>query len=147
MIPILFILLLIVFIGCIKNKKLVEGIQSFNVSECSSKDQRDMIKKGTLRNYHSCTFSNPSKEDYNDKIKGLYINQIPKYSNNSEYTYNVQCPKQYTKNYKYLNKFKNKRQYAGYTKNKYLARTQYLVPDKPLPVNPDFFTKNGGTFA
>ena len=39
-------------------------------------------------------------------------------------------------------------QYSGYTTNDYIDKTRYLDISKtgPLPVNPDFFAKNGGTY-
>ena len=100
MMVLMFILLLVII--CIyfkKNKKVIEGIQSFNVAECSSKDNRETLKDGSLHNYHSCNYKNPSYEDYKDKLKGLYINRVPDMNETNEYNYSAICPKKYVKNF------------------------------------------------
>jgi hypothetical protein len=38
-------------------------------------------------------------------------------------------------------------QYSGYSHNGYIDRTRYFKSKIPLPVNPDFFMKGGGTYA
>ena len=47
---------------------------------------------------------------------------------------------------KYLHAIVSSGQYPGYTPNDYLDKIRYVVSDQPLPVNPDFFAKDGGTY-
>ena len=45
-----------------------------------------------------------------------------------------------------LNKKQSIGQYSGYTPNEYIDKIRYVKPTLPLPVNPDFFAKGGGTY-
>ncbi len=126
----------------------------------------------TLKN-HSCKLDEPIKEK--QIIDFRYLNQAPRELNYSE-NYNLlpMCVEKYKTTIDQLISesiepdpkiynatldpsisnpkkfFKNKYsrgQYPGYTTNNYLDRTRYIESDEPLPVNPDFFMKNGGSYA
>jgi len=60
------------------------------------------------------------------------------------------CPQAYATNIEKLKKKTTIGQYSGYTENAYIDRTRYIEVKKgtkPLPMNPDFFMKGGGTYA
>lgn len=141
-----FLLLFVIMVLICRYAKhtTTEGLKNFNVARCSSKDNKVTLKDGSLNNYHSCRYKNPS---YKDKLKGLFINNTSDFSPEIDYNYSTRCPLHYKQNIEKINKSVNKRQYAGYSSNGYIARTKYMESDKPLPVNPDFFMKGGGTFA
>ena len=51
----------------------------------------------------------------------------------------VNCPSQYNGNYQKVIQHPRTLQPFGYTPNEYLDKTRFIITDKPLPTNPDFF--------
>jgi len=104
-----------------------------NLKECSDTDK-----------YHSCNidFRKPPELD------PRYIN-LPTDTLNTSDVYNhlALCPKKYQTNMDILRKKQTIGQYSGYSHNGYIDRTRYFKSKIPLPVNPDFFMKGGGTYA
>jgi len=97
--------------------------------------------------YHSCNV------DYRKPppIDLRYVNLPPtKLDTSNIYNHLSICPKTYETNMDILRGKHTLGQYSGYTDNSYIDRTRYFDTKKgkePLPVNPDFFMKGGGTFA
>lgn len=123
--------------------------------------------------FHSCKIDNISETKQTLDLR--YVNPGPRELNEStEYTYNVDCFTKYAKTmdilvgeplasdetiYKstldpsipdtskfFTNRF-TRGQYPGYTPNAYIHETRYIDSEEPLPVNPDFFVTNGGTYS
>ena len=94
--------------------------------------------------YHACGINSPSPP----KLDMRYLT-LPSQELNSSNIYNQLsiCPQTYQKNMDILHKKISLGQYSGYTDNAYIDRTRYLTSKEPLPVNPDFFMKGGGTYA
>lgn len=95
--------------------------------------------------YSGCAISSPSPPKIDFRYVNLPTNQI----NNSDIYTNLSiCPKTYQKNMEILSNKISVGQYSGYTTNDYIDKTRYIDISKtgPLPVNPDFFMKNGGTY-
>lgn len=95
--------------------------------------------------YSGCSLPSPSIP----KIDYRYVNIPTNKLNNSDiYTKLSICPKTYQKNMEILKNKPSIGQYSGYTPNEYIDKIRYInVPSSnPLPVNPDFFVKNGGTY-
>lgn len=93
--------------------------------------------------YSGCNTSTPSPEKIDLRYVSIPTN-IPNLSN--DYTYLSLCPNTYQNNMKLLSNKKSLGQYAGYTTNNYIDKIRYIDSSEPLPVNPDFFYKNGGTY-
>jgi len=51
----------------------------------------------------------------------------------------INCPNNYSINYEELQNYKKITQPYGYSSNEYIDKTRFIVTDKPLPTNPDFF--------
>jgi len=99
---------------------------------------------GDTNKYHSCNIE-PHKAKALDP---RYIHLAPdKVSSSTMYTHLSICPQTYQKNMDKLKKQTSSGQYPGYITNNYLDRTRYIDITDPIPVNPDFFVKGGGTFA
>jgi hypothetical protein len=118
----------------IKDKSNINAfISRSNFEECSDTDK-----------YHSCNI------DYR-KPPGLdprYINLPTDTLNTSDiYNHLSICPKTYQTNMDILREKQTIGQYSGYSQNGYIDRTRYFKSKIPLPVNPDFFMKGGGTYA
>ena len=130
-------LLLIILISMVIRTK--EGItNSAQPGTCGSNETQDKS------NYHTCNFNEP--EDKNIDMR--YVDSAPlALSNSTEFLYNKICPDSYVSNLQSILQSKQKRQYAGYSENKYIDRIKYMEPSEPLPVNPDFFMPWGGTYA
>jgi hypothetical protein len=94
--------------------------------------------------HHSCNI----KYRKPPPIDKRYIN-IPsdKLVSSNIYNHLSICPQTYEKNMKILRNKKSIGQYSGYTENGYIDRTRYFKSKEPLPINPDFFMKGGGTYA
>ena len=94
--------------------------------------------------HHACAINSYKTP----QIDLRYLTLPPKTLDTSSiYNHLSICPQTYAHNIQTLHKKQSLGQYSGYTDNGYIDRTRYVVPDKPLPVNPDFFMKGGGTYA
>ena len=95
--------------------------------------------------FAGCSITTPSPQD----LSTLFVNR-PKQTLNSSDIYNILplCPTKYEEFMKTIttNDSQLVGQYPGYTSNDYLDKIRYIVSDQPLPVNPDFFAKDGGTY-
>ena len=106
----------------------------YNMKECNDSGE-----------YSGCSISTPSPP----KIDFRYINPAPTQLNNSNIYNNLSlCPITYQQNMELLDNKTSIGQYSGYTPNDYIDKTRYvdISESGPLPVNPDFFAKNGGTY-
>ena len=107
-----------------------------NFKECNDSDK-----------YHSCNVATPKLQS----IDTRYLN-LPSTKLSSSNIYNQLsiCPQTYATNMLKLHAKESLGQYSGYSENGYIDRTRYLKTEEgkePLPVNPDFFLKGGGTYA
>jgi hypothetical protein len=94
--------------------------------------------------YHSCNI------DYRKppELDPRYIHLPTDTLNTSDiYNHLAICPKTYQTNMDILRDKQTIGQYSGYSHNGYIDRTRYFKSKIPLPVNPDFFMKGGGTYA
>ena len=106
--------------------------------------RRDISQCQDTGRYGDCSI----KEVNHDELGEYYYVLPPKsLSNSDEYTNLSICSKTYPDNLNKMMKMKSMGQYTGYTKNKYIDRIRFVKQKDPLPVNPDFFMDNGGTFA
>ena len=101
-------------------------------------------------NYSGCILPSPSpRQMFIDNIDMRYIS-LPstQLDPSSDYNFLSTCPQAYQKNMDILRSKTSIGQYSGYTPNEYIDKTRYIDISKsgPLPVNPDFFMKNGGTY-
>jgi len=113
-------------------------------------NQEALFAKGNFKGcedsnlYHSCNIATPSLK----MIDMRYLHLPPKDLDPSN-MYNklgIWC-QAYQGNMDILNNKKSMGQYSGYTDNAYIDKIRYVKSDKPIPINPDFFMKGGGTFA
>lgn len=123
--------------------------------------------------YHSCKIDEATKTKPILDLR--YVNQPSRELNDSsDYTYLPLCVNKYkdtmeilsseqlkpdekiykatldpsiTNSDKFFQNDYSRGQYPGYTPNQYLDRIRYLKSDSPFSINPDFFLKNGGTYA
>lgn len=105
----------------------------------------NMKECGDSGDYKGCAISSPSPP----KIDFRYVNLPTTKLDPSDIYNNLSiCPVTYQDNMAILGKMKSLGQYSGYTTNEYIDKTRYLDISEtgPLPVNPDFFAKNGGTY-
>ena len=75
-----------------------------------------------------------------------FKNRVSNYTNYVDYQskledIKVNCPGKYNENYNKILQQPRTLQPFGYIKNEYLNIIRFIFPDKPLPVNPDFFYK------
>ena len=134
------LLMLILVCMIIHSKKdIKEGISnSVQSGTCESSESESIL------NYHSCNLREPEEK----KIDMRYVSTAsPSLYNSTDFLYDTTCPQTYVNNITKLLNSSQKRQYAGYSENKYIDRIKYMEPLEPLPVNPDFFVSGGGTFA
>jgi hypothetical protein len=105
----------------------------------------NMRECGDSGGYSGCAISSPSPPKIDFRYVTLPTNQI---DNSHIYTNLSICPKTYQKNMEILNNKISLGQYSGYTPNEYIDKTRYIdtISTGPLPVNPDFFVKDGGTY-
>jgi len=120
-----------------KHRKSYEpDIARRNFSLCEDTDQ-----------YHSCDV----EMKYRPSIDQRYLTlPATKLDPSNIYNHSSLCPQAYSTNMDKLNKKKTVGQYSGYTENAYVDRTRYIDTKEgkePLPMNPDFFMKGGGTYA
>lgn len=131
--------------AAIKKKKAQYAIHHHHASGDSEIARRNFKMCEDTGEYHSCNV------DYR-KPPPIYINPPPPTKLNPSNVYNKLsiCPQAYEENMNRLRMKKSLGQYSGYSENEYIDRTRYIHPKKgkePLPINPDFFMKDGGTFA
>jgi hypothetical protein len=113
-----------------------------NVTAFSAKANRKECKD--TNKYHSCKIEPHKAKALDPRYIHLASDKI---SPSSIYTHLSICPQTYQKNMNKLGKQTSSGQYPGYTTNEYIDRTRYIDITEPIPVNPDFFVKGGGTFA
>jgi hypothetical protein len=120
--------------------KLYENRTDIDIS--AAKHNTELCKD--TEQYHACAIQSYKTP----KLDLRYITLPPKTLDTSSiYNHLSICPQTYASNIQILRQKQSLGQYSGYTDNGYIDRTRYVVPDKPLPVNPDFFMKGGGTYA
>lgn len=66
--------------------------------------------------------------------KSNYVNYEKPFEN-----LRINCPKNYSINYNQLMEYPKLTQPYGYSSNEYIDKTRFIISDKPLPTNPDFF--------
>ena len=95
--------------------------------------------------YSGCAISTPSPLKIDLRYVNIPTNQL---DNSDIYTNLSICPKTYQNNMEILSNKISLGQYSGYTTNGYIDKTRYIdfKQTGPIPVNPDFFAKNGGTY-
>ena len=93
--------------------------------------------------FHGCNIASPSLK----QLDMRYVNPASKQIDNSDiYTHLSICPMKYQDNMIILSNKQSLGQYSGYSPNQYIDKIRYIDSKIPLPVNPDFFVKNGGTY-
>ena len=98
---------------------------------------------GDSSNYHGCNIDTPSPKQLDPRYIHLPSKQI---DNSDMYTHVSMCPMKYQNNMIILKNKQSIGQYSGYTPNEYIDKIRYVKTKEPLPVNPDFFVKDGGTY-
>ena len=66
--------------------------------------------------------------------KSYYVNYEKPFKNLM-----INCPENYSLNYNKLMKYPKLTQPYGYSRNEYIDKTRFIISDRPLPTNPDFF--------
>ena len=105
--------------------------------------RRNFNQCGDSSKYHGCKVVAPSPKQLDPRYIHLPSKQI---DNSDMYTHLSMCPMKYQNNMIILKNKKSIGQYSGYTPNEYIDKIRYAKTKEPLPVNPDFFVKDGGTY-
>jgi len=109
-------------------------------AEIARANRSDCSESG---NYHGCAVSSPSPPKIDIRYLSLPTTELDA---SNAYNHLSICPRTYQTNMDILHKKQSIGQYSGYTPNEYIDKIRYVKPTLPLPVNPDFFAKGGGTY-